>query len=46
MELNTNYVQLTLRMRSKFDFRDEFDQINVSCNYERINQVLITLDQI
>ena len=37
MELNTNYVLLALHMRHKFDFRDKFDQINDSKNYERLN---------
>ena len=37
MELNTDYVQLALHMRCRFDSRDEFDQINGSKNYERLD---------
>ena len=36
-ELNIDYVQLALHMRCKFDFRDKFDQINDSKNYERLD---------
>ena len=34
MKLNIDYVQLGLHMRCIFDFRDKFDQIYDSKNYE------------
>ena len=37
IELNTDYMQLALHMRCRFDFRDKFDQIYDSKNYERID---------
>ena len=37
MKLNTNYVQLALHMRHRFDSGDEFDQIYNSKNYERLD---------
>ena len=37
MKLHTDYVQLALYMRHRFDSRDEFDQINNSKNYERLD---------
>ena len=34
MELNTDYVQLALRMWCGFDFGDELNQINNPSNYK------------
>ena len=36
-ELNTDHIQLALHMRHRFDFKNEFDQIYDSKNYERLN---------
>ena len=37
MKLNTDYIQLALHMRCRFDSGDEFDQIYYSRNYKRLN---------
>ena len=36
-ELNIDYVQLALHMRCRFDFKDEFDQIYDSKNYDKLD---------
>ena len=37
IESNTDYVQLALYIRCRFDSEDEIDQINILSNYKRLD---------